>query len=80
MGMSLLITGASRGLGLEFTRQYLEAGDNVIATVRAASDQTPLQALKARFGDQLTLVTLDVTDQQSIKALAQQLAINRLIC
>lgn len=73
MGMSLLITGASRGLGLEFTRQYLEAGDNVIATVRAASDQTPLQALKARFGDQLTLVTLDVTDQQSIKALAQQL-------
>ena len=38
MGMSLLITGASRGLGLEFTRQYQEAGDNVIATVRAASD------------------------------------------
>ena len=29
-----LITGANRGIGLEFTRQYLEMGWNVIATAR----------------------------------------------
>ena len=35
---SVLVTGAGRGLGLEFARQYAGLGWNVIATVRSASD------------------------------------------
>jgi short-subunit dehydrogenase len=31
---TVLITGADRGLGLEFTRQYAARGDTVIATCR----------------------------------------------
>ena len=39
MGMSLLITGASRGLGLEFTRQYPERrATTLLRQFRAASD------------------------------------------
>ena len=31
---NVLITGANRGLGLEFVRQYLESGRKVLATCR----------------------------------------------
>jgi NAD(P)-dependent dehydrogenase (short-subunit alcohol dehydrogenase family) len=35
----VLITGANRGIGLEFARQYCQAGWNVVATVRQASEE-----------------------------------------
>lgn len=44
----VLIIGASRGLGFEFARQYLEAGDKVTATVRRVRDAAPLEALGAK--------------------------------
>ena len=31
---TILVTGANRGIGLEFIKQYVERGDNVIATYR----------------------------------------------
>ena len=67
-----LITGANRGLGLEFTRQYLAAGDKVIAACRQAS--ADLTKLGQSAGDRLEIVPLDVTDHASIDALAQSLA------
>jgi NAD(P)-dependent dehydrogenase (short-subunit alcohol dehydrogenase family) len=42
---TVLIIGASRGLGFEFARQYAEAGDKVIATVRRERDVAPVAAL-----------------------------------
>lgn len=69
----LLITGANRGLGLELTHQYLQSGAAVMATSRAHSDRSALLALQSQFKKQLTLVNLDVTDEQSIEALARQL-------
>tara|TARA_R110002049_G_scaffold271992_3_gene449251 strand:+ start:126 stop:788 length:663 start_codon:yes stop_codon:yes gene_type:complete len=33
----ILITGASRGIGLEFTKQYIERGDSVIAVCRKSN-------------------------------------------
>lgn len=45
---TVLIIGASRGLGFEFARQYIEAGDKVTATVRRVRDAAPLAALGAK--------------------------------
>src|SRR5215472_1651451 len=42
---TVLITGADRGLGLEFTRQYAARGDTVIATCRHPEHASELQAL-----------------------------------
>lgn len=64
----ILVTGASRGLGLEFTRRYLERGDRVFATCRRPASAPGLAALKAAHADHLTVVPLDVTDADSIRA------------
>jgi len=57
----MLITGASRGLGLEFVRQYAESGWEVIATCRRPEDATALKALADRHAE-VALRALDVTD------------------
>ena len=62
--MTVFITGCSRGLGLEFTRQYLKRGERVFASARRPSDA--LLGLKKDYPDMVELVTLDVTDPQSI--------------
>ena len=52
---TVLITGANRGLGLEFTRQYVDRGWRVIATARrpeAADDLTRQYAGRVRAGGQ----------------------------
>jgi NAD(P)-dependent dehydrogenase (short-subunit alcohol dehydrogenase family) len=67
-----LITGANRGLGLEFTRQYLAAGDHVIAACRQASPA--LTELGQAAAGRLEVVALDVTDHASIDTLTQSLA------
>jgi len=61
---TILIIGASRGLGLEFVRQYRHDGWEVIATHRRAVDGKKLAALGAE-----TMV-LDTTDMKSIAAFA----------
>ncbi len=70
---TILVTGANRGLGLEFTRQYLDAGQRVIATARDLQKAGALQDLARRFPATLTLQTLDVTDAQSRLQLAKSL-------
>lgn len=67
---SILITGASRGLGLEFARQYLADGWRVIATCRDPARARALQVFK---GD-IQCHALDVTDNLSIATLAKTLA------
>ncbi len=61
----IFITGASRGLGLEFSKQYLERGDTVIASCRNPEKAEALKDLKSIFPDNLTIVQLDVVDEQS---------------
>ena len=64
---SVLITGANRGLGLEFARQYAEAGWMVIATARRPESATELNAIGVR------VMQLDVADAKSVAALANDL-------
>ena len=66
---TVLITGASRGLGLEFARQYAGDGWRVIATCR---DPGAAAELKAVDGS-VDIHTLDVTDHTAIRALARTL-------
>ncbi len=69
-----LITGANRGLGLEFVRQLLARGDSVVACCREPAAAPELQALTASTDNRLTLQALDVTDAQAIATLPARLA------
>ena len=61
---NILILGASRGIGLEFVRQYREAGERVITTAR---DDAGLQRIKDLGA---TALRLDVADPASVSGLA----------
>jgi len=65
---TVLVTGANRGLGLEFARQYKEAGWQVIGTARKPGEADELEALNVR------VVQLDVADQESVDRMAAELA------
>jgi len=67
---SILISGASRGLGLEFTRQYAAAGWRVYATCRNPEGADRLHALGA---ETVSLHRLDVASEESIHAIAREL-------
>lgn len=68
-----LVTGANRGLGLEFTRQLLARGDRVIATCRHPGKATALNALAGEHPGRLHVLPLDVSDPKSIAALVSEL-------
>jgi len=70
---TVLITGSNRGLGLEWARQYAEAGWRVYATCRHPQGADELQALAAGH-DNLTLHCLDVTDAAHIERLSRELS------
>jgi len=63
---NILVTGASRGLGLEFTRQYLERGERVFAGSRAPDQARELAKLKTVHREKLVILPLDVADEKSI--------------
>ncbi|MBL4748387.1 MAG: SDR family oxidoreductase [Magnetovibrio sp.] len=66
---TVMITGASRGLGLEFARQYALDGWRVIATCRQPDDALELAALEG-----CEVHALDVTDFTAVAQLAEKLA------
>lgn len=67
---TVLITGASRGIGLELARQYAAAGERVFATCRAPADAKDLNTLAGASGGRVTVGALDVGDGASIAACA----------
>ena len=54
-----LITGCSRGLGRAFAGAVLEAGHKLVATAR---EPAAIAEFRARYGDQVRVMALDVTD------------------
>jgi NAD(P)-dependent dehydrogenase (short-subunit alcohol dehydrogenase family) len=69
---TVLITGANRGIGLEFTKQYAADGWQVLACCRHPQSALDLQAL-AQANHNIKIYGLDVTDFAQIDALALQL-------
>lgn len=67
---TLLITGANRGLGLEFARQYARDGWRIIATVRNPEKADALR----RLGPAVAIHRLDVADFAAVAALGRALA------
>jgi len=66
---TVLVTGANRGLGFEFAKQYAARGWTVIATARTPEAAADLRALAAATG-RVTVERLDVRDRAAIAALA----------
>lgn len=70
---SVLVTGASRGIGLELARQYAADGWRVYAGARAPDQATALDELAASAAGRVTVHALDVADHAQIDALAAAL-------
>ena len=70
---TVLVTGAARGLGLEFVRQYAADGWRVLAAVRDPGAAAQLARLAAPTEGRVTVHALDVTDAGSVAALATSL-------
>ena len=63
--LSVLITGANRGIGLEYAKQYSHKGYAVYGTARNPDKATELKATGA------TIIKLDVTSDADIAAMAK---------
>lgn len=71
--MNILITGANRGLGLALAAEACERGHHVLAGVRSpGSAAEGLQELVTRFPEQVTIVPLDVADENSVRYAYEQ--------
>ena len=66
----VVVTGANRGLGLEFARQLLSAGEEVVGTVRDPGQAGDLRAVVDAFGGRGVIVRMDTADPASITAAA----------
>ncbi len=70
---TVLITGANRGIGLGFAKVYLEDSWRVIAAVRDPDGADDLKSLGAEHDDRLSIHPMDLSDFESIEALAEEL-------
>ena len=68
-----LVTGANRGLGLEFVRQLLGQGRRVVATCRQPGRATALNALAGEHPGRLRVLPLDVADARSRDEMVREL-------
>lgn len=67
-----LVTGANRGLGLEFVRQLLARNDRVVAACRHTARASELNRLSGQFPGHLKVLPLDVAEPRSIAELVRE--------
>jgi NAD(P)-dependent dehydrogenase (short-subunit alcohol dehydrogenase family) len=70
---TVLVTGANRGLGLEFARQYAHDGARVFACCRDPRAATALAALAKDSGGKITVHELDVASGDSVAKLKKEI-------
>lgn len=68
-----LITGSNRGIGLEFARQFIATGCDVIATCRTPIEAERLAAEAKAANGRIEIHQLDAASRDSIVALAARL-------
>ena len=73
MARTALVTGANRGIGLEFVRQLLARGDHVVATCRHPGKASALNTLAGEHPGRLHVLPLDVADAKSRASLLHDL-------
>ena len=69
----VVIVGASRGIGLELTKQYAAAGDDVVACARDTKAAKLLDEA-AGASDKITIEALDIADPKSVEAAAAKIS------
>jgi len=69
---TILVTGANRGLGIEFVEQYLNEGNEVIATYRNENSSMDLIEMGNERSN-LKLLQLDVSSNKSLNSFAENL-------
>ena len=70
----ILVTGANRGLGLEFVRAFAARGDRVFAACRRPRAATDLAGLAREAPEAVRVLALDVTDERAIEAAVAAIA------
>lgn len=73
-----LITGANRGLGLEFVRQLLARGDRVIAACRHTARASELNQFSGEHPGRLKVLPLDIAEPRSIAELVREVGMLEL--
>lgn len=71
--MHVVVTGASRGIGLEFVRQYLARGDTVVAACREPARAAELASLCDAAGPRARVLACDVASDAGVAAFAAAL-------
>ncbi|OSQ36775.1 SDR family NAD(P)-dependent oxidoreductase [Thalassospira mesophila] len=71
---TILLIGASRGLGHAMAAEFLKKGWNVVGTVRDGSGHTLLHDLQAHYQNQLEIEILDICKPDQLCALHQRLS------
>jgi len=69
---TIMIVGASRGIGLELTKQYATAGDNVLACVRDTGTAPKLDEIASSAGN-INIEQLDIADPDSIESASKNI-------
>ena len=77
MAKHCLVTGANRGIGLEFVRQLLARGDRVVAACRHPGKAAALNSLTGEYPGRLHVLPLDVASEKSRAELVRELP---LVC
>lgn len=69
-----LLTGANRGLGLEWTRQLANRVDRLFATCRRPGDAPDLAELATAHPDTIAVFALDVAEPEAIETAVERVS------
>jgi len=73
-GHTILLIGASRGLGHAMAAEFLKKGWNVVGTVRGGGTRTLLHDLADEYRDRVEIEILDICDPDQLAALHDRLS------
>lgn len=71
---TIMIIGASRGLGHAMAAEFLKKGWNVVGTVRGGATRTALHDLADKYRDRLDIQVLDINEPAQIASLRERVS------